>query len=184
MKIKEVIVVEGKHDSQKIKSCVECDTIETYGCHIGKARLALIEQIQKHRGVIIFTDPDGPGDKVRSIINHAIPGCKNAFIEKKKAKTSRKVGVEHANKEDIIEALSHLMTYEEQMEITLSWMDFVKMGFTGKPDSQRQREILGNRLFIGKANAKTLWKRLNMLSLCKEDVERIMAMSEDDEQKE
>lgn len=181
MKIKEVIVVEGKHDSQKIKSCVECDTIETHGSHIGKARLALIAQIQKHRGIIIFTDPDGPGDKVRSIINHAIPGCKNAFIEKSKAKTTRKVGVEHANKEDIIEALTHLMTYEEQMEITLPWMDFVRLGLTGRADSQKQREMLGNRLFIGRANAKTLWKRLNMLSLQKEDVVKIMAIHEDDE---
>lgn len=170
MKIKEVFVVEGKHDSDKLKSCFECDTIETNGTHLGKPTLALIEKLQKQRGIIIFTDPDVPGDQIRHTINQAVPGCKNAFIEKKKAKTTRKVGVEHASREDILEALNHLMTYVAQPKITLSWIDFLNLGLSGQADSQKRREMLGNALFIGRANAKTLWKRLNMLGLHKEDV--------------
>lgn len=174
MKVKEVLVVEGKHDSEKIKSCVECDTIETDGTHLGKDKLALIKQLQQQRGVIIFTDPDVPGEKIRHTINQNIPGCKNAFIEKSKAKTTKKVGVEHASKKDILEALQHLMTYEEKPEITITWMEFVELGLTGFAHSQTLREILGNALFIGKANAKTLWKRLNMLGLHQTEVEALL----------
>lgn len=174
MKIKEVFVVEGKHDSEKLKSCFTCDTIETDGTHLSKAKLALIAQLHKQRGIIIFTDPDVPGEKIRHTINEAVPGCKNAFIEKKKAKTTRKVGVEHAGKEDILEALEHLMTYSSQPEETLTWLEFLALGFTGQPNSQARREMLGNALFIGRANAKTLWKRLNMLGLYKKDVEHLM----------
>ena len=94
VKMKEILVVEGKNDTNVLKSFLDCDTIETNGTHLGKEILRQIRLAQKTRGVIIFTDPDFPGEKIRSSINAAIPGCKNAFIDKAKAKTSKKVGVE------------------------------------------------------------------------------------------
>lgn len=174
MKVKEVLIVEGKHDSEKLKSCITCDTIETNGTHLGKEKLALIKKVQKQRGIIIFTDPDVPGEKIRHAINTAVPGCKNAFIEKKKAKTTKKVGVEHATKEDILEALQHLMSYEEHPALSISWVEFLTLGLTGCPDSQHVRELLGHALFIGRCNAKTLWKRLNMLGLTRDDVAQLL----------
>lgn len=165
MKVKEIIVVEGIHDSQKIKTYVDCDTLETNGMALTKERLALIAALQKKRGVIIFTDPDVPGERIRSRINEAVPGCKNAFIDKKKARTMRKVGVEHADGEDIQEALAHLMTFDERKEKTLSWQAFCTLGLSGQTNSAKRREILGNALFLGMCNAKTLWKRLNMLGV-------------------
>ena len=42
MKIKEIIVVEGKNDSNVLKSHFDCDTIETQGTHLGKKTLAAI----------------------------------------------------------------------------------------------------------------------------------------------
>lgn len=170
MHINEVIVVEGKNDTNVLKSYLDCDTIETHGTDVNKETLAFIKQAQEKRGVIIFTDPDAPGEKIRSIINDHIKGCKNAFIEKDKAKTIKKVGIEHASKEDIIEALHHLMTFQEVQE-TLSYEEFIAFGFTGKTESSKLREKLGIKLFIGKPNAKTLFKRLNMLQLTKKEIE-------------
>ncbi len=174
MRIKEIIVVEGKHDTQKLQSCIECDTLETCGCRLTKERIELIRQLQKKRGVIIFTDPDVPGEKIRNAINTQVPGCKNAFIEKRLAKTSKKVGVEHAKPQDIKDALSHLMTYEAQVSETLSLKEFHALGLNGRNNSAQLREMLGNTLFIGKCNAKTLWKRLNMLGLSVKEVEHLL----------
>lgn len=174
MKIKEIIVVEGKHDTQKLQSCIECDTLETSGCRLNKNRIELIRQLQKKRGVIIFTDPDVPGEKIRNAINSQVPGCKNAFIEKRKAKTAKKVGVEHAKPQDIKEALQHLMTYEPNQTLSLSLAQFHTLGLNGRPNSAELREMLGNTLFIGKCNAKTLWKRLNMLGLTMDEVQQLM----------
>ncbi len=174
MRIKEIIVVEGKHDTQKLQSCIECDTLETCGCRLTKERIELIRQLQKKRGVIIFTDPDVPGEKIRNAINTQVPGCKNAFIEKRLAKTSKKVGVEHAKPQDIKDALSHLMTYEVQVSETLSLKEFHALGLNGRRNSAQLREMLGNTLFIGKCNAKTLWKRLNMLGLSVKEVEHLL----------
>ncbi|MEG0360436.1 MAG: ribonuclease M5 [Longicatena sp.] len=174
VKIKEIIVVEGKNDTNVLKSYLDCDTIETHGTHIGKQILQQIKNYQKTRGIIIFTDPDFPGEKIRSTINQAIPGCKNAFIEKDKAKTTKKVGVEHASKEDIIESLKHLMSYDESIQDTLSFDEFIDLDFNGKKDSSLRRAHITKKLSLGKTNAKTLLKRLNMLQLTKQDIEKIM----------
>lgn len=175
MKIKEVIVVEGKNDTNVLQSYMECDTIETHGTHLGKETLAQIALMQKERGVIIFTDPDYPGEKIRTTINQAIPGCKNAYIEKNKAKTSKKVGVEHASKQDILDALEHVYTYSDDVQETLSWDDFLQLGLTGNEDSSMLRKKVADQLHLGKPNAKTLYKRLNMLQLHKEEIETLLA---------
>lgn len=173
VKIKEVLVVEGKNDTNVLKSYMDCDTIETHGTHLGKEILRQIALAQKTRGVIIFTDPDFPGEKIRQTINHAIPGCKNAFIDKNKAKTKKKVGVEHAKREDIIEALEHLMTYDETIQDTISYEEFLDLGLNGQDNSAERRAYLGHKLHLGKPNAKTLFKRLNMLQLKQEDVKEL-----------
>ena len=73
-----------------------------------------------------------------------------------------------------MESLSHLMTYSEDLKETLSWEEFIELGLTGKENSAELREKLGIRLFIGKANAKTLHKRLNMLQIDKKTLETMI----------
>lgn len=170
LKIKEVIVVEGKNDTNVLKSFLDCDTIETYGMNIPDSVIQQIKIAQQSRGVIIFTDPDYPGEYIRRKINQAVSNCKNVYIDKKKARTDKKVGVEHATKEDIIEALSHTFTYVENQAESISWDEYLSLGLNGKIDSAEKRKKLGELLHLGQPNAKTLYKRLNMLGLTKEDI--------------
>ena len=174
MKIKEIIIVEGKNDTNTLKQFVECDTIETQGTHLSKATLQLIKQVSETRGIIIFTDPDAPGEMIRTKINQFVPNAKNAFIMKEKARTTKKVGIEHASKEDIIESLKHVVTYKSDYEKTISMEDFIDLGLNGQVNSASLREAVGNVLFLGKCNAKQLLKRLNMLQINKEQLERIL----------
>lgn len=174
MKIKEIIVVEGKHDSEKLKKYFDCDTIETSGTYLSKATMKFIEIAQKERGVIIFTDPDVPGNKIRTMINQSVPLCLNAFIEKEKAKTTKKVGIEHASKEDLQHALENVITYQEHFIETITKADFIDLGLEGQPSSKMLRQKVGNALCVGEANAKTLYKRLNMLRITSLQLERIM----------
>lgn len=174
MKLKEVIVVEGKNDTNKLKSCLDCDTIETQGTHLSKATIKVLKEIHKKRGIIVFTDPDYPGEYIRKKISEEIPGVKHAFIMKSKAKTSKKVGVEHASKEDILESLQHLMTWQTHECASLSRDEFQSLGFVGQENSALLREKVGNALFIGKCNAKTLYKRINMLGIDKQTLEKVI----------
>ena len=74
MKIREVIVVEGKDDTKRINMAVNADTLETRGSAISDETLEQIEELQEKRGVIVFTDPDFSGEKIRKINQEAVPG--------------------------------------------------------------------------------------------------------------
>lgn len=163
-RIKEIIVVEGKNDTNTLQQFFECDTIETGGDQIVEATLERISLAQKTRGVIIFTDPDGPGEHIRRWINEHIPHCKNAFIDKGKAKTDKKVGVEHADQEALWEALSHCVTFDNETT-TLTWADYLDLGLAGQ--AQKRYELC-KKLHIGPCNGKTFFKRCNQMMITKE----------------
>ncbi|MBQ1306690.1 MAG: ribonuclease M5, partial [Erysipelotrichaceae bacterium] len=108
--IKEVIVVEGKNDTRRLQSFFDVETIETHGMSLSRETIELIRQINSQRGVILFLDPDTPGEKIRNRLNEAIPGLKNAFVMKEDARTRKKVGIEHASRETLEEALNNLLS--------------------------------------------------------------------------
>ncbi len=170
MHIHEVIVVEGRSDTARLKTFFDCDTIETHGSHVTGPILERIAAAQKSRGVIVFTDPDRSGEHIRSIVARKIPGVKHAYIDKNKAKTDKKVGVEHAAKEDLEESLSHLITYEEALH-TLEWSEFLDLGLTG---NAARRFAVCDAFHIGPCNAKTCFKRLNAMGINAQDIKEVL----------
>lgn len=177
MKIKEVIVVEGKSDTIVIQNAVNADTIETNGSEISRDTIERIKLAQEKRGVIIFTDPDYPGERIRKIISNEVPGCKHAFLPKKEAIALNKksVGVEHASKESIREALRHIK--EEFIEETekISWNDLLAAGLIGGQQAKARREKLGKLLKIGYMNGKQLHKRLLMFQISEQQFAEAMS---------
>lgn len=174
MKIREVIVVEGKNDTNVLQQYFDCETIETHGTSLDAQTLALIRLAQQRRGVIIFTDPDHPGEYIRRRVNEAVPGCKNAFIEKDKAKTPKKVGVEHASRADLEEALKHCYIHAEQPHAHIGMDQMLDLGLQGKADSAQRRAFLGTYYHLGRPNAKTLLRRLNMLGVQADEVKKVL----------
>lgn len=169
--IREIIVVEGKNDTARLRRFFDCDTIETDGGRLTPQRLDLIRQAAKTRGIIVFTDPDGPGERVRRKIMAAIPEAKHAFIPKERARTEKKVGVEHAEKADLEAALAGCVTFSEKNAETLSWSDYLDLGLVGH---KQKREAVCKALHIGPCNARTCWKRMNLLGIDKEQAERLV----------
>lgn len=177
MKISEIIVVEGKNDTHKIKQAVNADTIETNGAGMTKETIALIRLAQKKRGVIIFTDPDFAGNKIRERINQVVPGCKHAYLPKSEAtpKNNRaSVGIEHASHEAIREALQHVHEVAEVKFSDVSRADLVALGLIGTSDAKEKRELLGAHLHIGYANAKQLLKRLQLYNISRNELKDAM----------
>ncbi len=78
-RIEEIIVVEGKDDTRRLQEVFDVDTIETIGSAIDETILSQIEHAQETRGVIVFTDPDFSGEKIRKIIMEAVPAAQHAF---------------------------------------------------------------------------------------------------------
>lgn len=170
MKIREIIVVEGKDDTVAIKRALDADTIETNGSAIDKATLEKIKLAHDTRGVIVFTDPDYPGQKIRNTIAEYIPDCKHAFIEKKHAlhKHGRGVGVEHATSEAIREALKHAHHMTESAAGEITQDDLIAAGLIGGAGAKGRREKLGALLKIGYTNGKQLHKRLIMFQISRQ----------------
>lgn len=171
MKIQEIIVVEGRDDTQNVKRAVEADTLETNGSAVDEAILVRIRHAQEKRGVIIFTDPDYPGQRIRHIVSEAVPGCKHAFLPRHeaKAKYDKGIGVEHASPKAIQEALAHVYSMSEFNKSDLSQEDLVEYGLVGGPTSKALREQLGERLKIGYTNGKQLYKRLTMFQITRKE---------------
>ena len=110
---KEIIVVEGRDDTRRLKEVYpEIETLETNGSAINEDVISRIKELQKKRGVIIFTDPDFPGNKIRQRIMQEVPLCKHAHLPKREAiaKNDKGVGVEHASAESIKRALQDVIT--------------------------------------------------------------------------
>lgn len=177
MKIKEVIVVEGRDDTIAIQQAVQADTIETGGSAINKEKLERIKLAYERRGVIVFTDPDYPGQRIRHIIQEAVPGCKHAFLPKEKAQSKQgKYGIEHASAEDIQEALKRVRTEElDEHSPIISWSHLASLGLVGGVHAKALREYMGRDLGIGYANAKQFYKRLSVFNITKEEFEKSYA---------
>ncbi|MFR2767224.1 MAG: ribonuclease M5 [Thomasclavelia sp.] len=165
-KIKEIIVVEGKSDTALLKELFEVDTIETHGLALDKKTLELIKEANKTRGAIVLTDPDFPGKKIRDQIQAVVPNCKHAFVSKKDATGKKKLGIAEANKEAVVLALENMVSFDVDNQ-SITWHEFIDLDIIGN----KQRRLLVYDLFnLGYGNVKTLFKRLNMVGISKEDV--------------
>ena len=178
-RVAEMIVVEGKDDTRRIQEVVEADTIETIGSAINDEILTQIEHAQETRGVIIFTDPDYSGEKIRKTIMEVVPDAKHAFLSRKVAvpkKNGGSLGVEHASDEAIIEALKKVVTPvqagEDYQEIPRQTL--VEYGLIAGANAKKYRELLGDDLRIGYTNSKQLVKRLSMFRITEAELKESM----------
>ena len=165
-KIKEIVIVEGKTDTALLKQLFEVDTIETHGLALSDKTLALIKEASKSRGIIVLTDPDFPGKKIRDQIQAVIPNCNHAFVAKKDATCKKKLGIAEAKKEAIIAALENMVHFDVDKE-SITWAEFIDLDIIG----DKKKRILVYDLFnLGYGNVKTLFKRLNMVGITKKDI--------------
>lgn len=162
--IKEVIVVEGKHDLEHLSKFVDADIIYSNGMHISNEFLDLCERLNKKQGIIIFTDPDGPGERIRKKIMARVGECKHASLHVAQSKKKQKVGIEHADKEDIIESLKKSATLGDSLN-SLSSAQFIELGLSGGKESKFKRDLLSEAFKFPVSNAKTCLKYLNMLGI-------------------
>jgi ribonuclease M5 len=169
--IKEIIVVEGKDDTAAIHKAVDAETIETGGSAIGAAVLKRIALAMERRGVIIFTDPDHAGERIRKIVAAKVPGCKHAFITQEQAEYKGDIGVENASPETIREALANLKTEYEGAVSELSMEDLMDAGLIHHPEAASRRMEVGKTLGIGYCNGKQFYKRCAMFQISREEFE-------------
>ncbi|TAH62721.1 MAG: ribonuclease M5 [Gottschalkiaceae bacterium] len=167
--IKEIIVVEGRDDISAVKKAVDAELIATGGFGITEETIRRIQTAAERRGVIIFTDPDFAGEKIRGIIANKVKNAKHAFLPKNKAIKDGDIGIENALPEDIIDALSKARVELSEQRNEFTKEDLIECGLVGEDNSSLKRDIIGRILGIGYCNSKQFLKRLNNYGITREE---------------
>ena len=151
IKIKEIIVVEGRDDITAIKRVVDAHIIALNGFSaLSKKTINKIVELSKNNDLILFTDPDFAGKKIRDTLKKYIPNIKHAFISQKNATKNDNIGVENR----------------------FSIEDLIDNGFVSGSNAKKRRVMLGDTLKIGYYNAKQLLKALNSFNISREQFEK------------
>ena len=172
----DVIVVEGYHDEDKIKLAYpDAFVIVTNGSEVPQETLDMIKKLSENNRIIIFTDPDYPGERIRNLVSSVSKNVCHAFLKKKDciSNNKKKVGIEHASVELIKEALENIYVNRNSND-TISNNDLFELGLIGNENSAKMRYLISDYLNIGRPNSKTFLKRLNFLGLTKKEVEDIL----------
>lgn len=181
-KIKEAVIVEGTYDKIKLSSFLEGIIFVTGGFSVisNKKRLAAIKTLAEKIGIVILTDSDSAGFKIRNYIKQSIPEefVKHAYIpdivgkEKRKTKPGKEglLGVEGISQEIIIKALKEAgceidgkaETFSPSRPITKA--DLYMLGLCGDQNSTQKRQTLSKNLGMpSKISSNMLISVLNRL---------------------
>ena len=160
-------VIPSSHP-QLLKELYDVDTIETHGLGLDDKTLELIKEASKTRGVIVLTDPDYPGLRIRNQVEKYVQNCKHAFVDRKDAIGKKKLGIAEANKEAVKKAIENVVTFSNQEE-SISWKEFLELDIIG---DKKKRLKVYYLFHLGYGNAKTLFKRLNMVGISREMIEK------------
>lgn len=183
IKIRETIVVEGKNDIQAVRRAVDAHFIMTSGFGINGPILEEIRTAKEKNGVIVLTDPDYMGERIREILNKKIPGLKHAYISRVEGTTKGDVGVENASPDAIRKALEFARAedpteWEEGANFELSVADIFSMGLTGRPGSDELRAKVAEILQIGACNVKQFIHRIKVYKIQEEQLRKALDEAE------
>ena len=173
--IREVIVVEGKSDVAALRRAVDADCLITGGFSLSPELLGQINAAYKRRGIIILTDPDSAGERIRTFLRKRFPQAGHAFIPKAAAVgEDGRIGVEKADPEQIRAALAKVRMAELQEGTEFAVTDLVDAGLAGGNEATAKRTFVGAELGLGWANAKTFLHRLNTYGVSRGEFDAAM----------
>lgn len=159
--IAQAIIVEGKYDKIKLSSIMDAVILVTNGFRIFRdpEKMALIRYYAKTTGVIVLTDSDTAGFKIRNYLKGAVQEGKlyHVYIpdiygkERRKEKPSAegKLGVEGIDKKRLLEAFAKAgILADETAEETdpITKLDLYELGLSGGADSKQKRKALQKKL--------------------------------------
>lgn len=192
IKIKQAVIVEGKYDKIKLSNIIDAPIIQTDGFGIFKDKelQLLIRTLAKKRGILVLTDSDSAGFKIRSFIGSTVDqkDIIHAYIpdifgkESRKTEPSKegKLGVEGVPEEVIMQALANagvLCESTAEPERPITKLDLYELGFTGgERSAEKRKALLKYYSFPERLSANSLIKVLNCVTTYErflEDVKEI-----------
>lgn len=184
IKLKQAVIVEGKYDKAKLSSLIDATIVTTDGFDVFRDRekLAYIRALAEKNGVIILTDSDAAGFRIRAHIAGAVDPEKITHVyipdifgkERRKAQPSAegKLGVEGMPAGVLLDALRRAGVAVEGQDAPapakraapVTKADLVEWGLSGGPDSAgRRRRVLAALGLPARMNANAMLSAINAL---------------------
>lgn len=191
IKIKQTVIVEGKYDKMKLSSIIDANIIATDGFRIynNAEKQMLIKKLAEKTGIVILTDSDNAGRKIRGFLKGCIDAknAVNIYIPKITGKERRKsepskenlLGVEGIDA-DLLRGLFkkfgvvEISEADENSESSADFdkrertggitkLDFYEDKLSGNPNSAANRKALCKKLELPCMAANSLLEAVNML---------------------
>lgn len=169
--LKQAVIVEGKYDKIKLSSMIDSLIITTDGFSIfkNKEKISLIKELAEKDGIIILTDSDSAGFKIRNYIKGCTSKGKitNIYIpeifgkEKRKAEPSKegKLGVEGISVKILTEAFEKagitVSDNEKKESLVFTRARLFDDGLIGRANSEEKRKKLLKELSLPSALSTT-----------------------------
>lgn len=176
-----VLVVEGRADTQRLQEVFDVWTIETGGSAVSQETLDVLKNLVTKRPIVVFTDPDWQGRRIRQLIMAAVPEVGHAFITPAEGRPKQgSLGVEHASDEALQRALAACQFPKASPQAagevpSIPQAVLYRWGLVAGPQAKAKREYLAKALHIGYTNGKQLGKRLALFQITEEQLAETMA---------
>ncbi len=189
LRIREVIVVEGRYDRNTLSQVVDALIFETNGFAVfnDREKLEALRMLAEERGLILLTDSDSAGFVIRNRLKSLIPPekIKQAFVpavpgrEKRKSRPSKEglLGVEGMRPEELIRALKNAGASEDSCaeEEKITDADFYRLGLNGRPGSAQLRRRLARELNLPPMISRTDLQKTAGFLLSREELEALVS---------
>ena len=178
LRIEQVIVVEGRYDASALAPLVDGLILTTDGFAIYKDKQTqqLLKELGRKRGVILLTDPDAAGFRIRTFLTNLIGQAyvKQAYVPALAGKESRKaqpgkeglLGVEGISAPLLQQALlqAGATPMSQRTGRATTYSDLYQWGLSGTAGSHEQRmrllKALGLPYRLSKKNLLEILNRL------------------------
>ena len=180
-KLRQAVIVEGRYDKSKLCSMLDATIITTDGFDIFKdpGKMNLIRALAAKDGVIILTDSDAAGFRIRSYIAGVLPKetVTHVYIpdipgkEHRKAQPSAegKLGVEGIPAELLMQALERAGVFADgepapEAKRRITQADLMEWGLSGGEESfARRQKVLKKLKLPARMNTKAMLQSINAL---------------------
>ncbi len=162
--MKTIIIVEGKSDTRRLKEIYpDVVTFQTSGMGLDDEKILELKRLEESGvNLICMTDPDYPGERIRSILAEQLPTLKHAYVSRAKSRAKNgKIGIESAERDEIVKALDSVLSKETQLDIYDPTF-MIEFGLSG---DKVKREQFCDRLGIAFGNNKKVIKQLNSFGI-------------------
>lgn len=181
IKLKQAVVVEGRYDKARLANIFDAPVIETggFGIYKNAAKRELIKTLARGDGIVIITDPDKAGFRIRNYIKDFCAGGKvwDVYLpdvpgrERRKRAPSKEglLGAEGLDDAVIIEAFRRAGVGEGEGAAPFTKAFLAGLGVCGGANSAALRAALAQRLGLpANMNANTLAQVLPRLVTAEE----------------